>query len=59
MASMAPQLRENRPDTPKGPLAGRSPEQARALLDTAIGQERARAAVDVLAEAVLPAMRAM
>lgn len=24
---MAPQLRENRPGTPKGPLAGRSPEQ--------------------------------
>jgi signal transduction histidine kinase len=30
--SMAPQLRENRPGTPAGPLAGRSPEQARALM---------------------------
>jgi len=32
MANMAPQLREDGPGTPKGPLAGRSPEQARALL---------------------------
>jgi len=31
-ASMAPQLRENRPTAPKGPLAGRSPEQARSLM---------------------------
>jgi hypothetical protein len=30
--NMAKQLRENRPDTPQGPLAGRSPEQARALM---------------------------
>ena len=30
--SMAPQLRENRPTAPKGPLAGRSPEQARSLM---------------------------
>jgi hypothetical protein len=30
--SIAPQLRENRPGTPGGPLAGRSPEQARALM---------------------------
>jgi signal transduction histidine kinase len=34
MASLAPQLRDNRPDTPKGPLPGRSPEQARALLSS-------------------------
>ena len=34
MASMAPQLREIRPTTPKGPLAGRSPDQARALLSS-------------------------
>jgi hypothetical protein len=34
MASMAPQLRENRADTPKGPVPGRSPEQARALLSS-------------------------
>jgi signal transduction histidine kinase len=32
MASIAPQLREERPDTPMGPLAGRSPDQARALM---------------------------
>jgi hypothetical protein len=32
MSSMAPQLREIRPSTPLGPLAGRSPDQARALL---------------------------
>jgi len=31
-ASMAPQLRENRRTAPKGPLAGRSPEQARSLM---------------------------
>jgi signal transduction histidine kinase len=31
-ASMAPQLRENRPTVPTGPLAGRSPEQARSLM---------------------------
>jgi signal transduction histidine kinase len=31
-ASMAPQLRESRPTAPKGPLAGRSPEQARSLM---------------------------
>ena len=31
-ANMAPQLRENRPTAPKGPLAGRSPEQARSLM---------------------------
>jgi signal transduction histidine kinase len=30
--SMAPQLRENRPAAPQGPLAGRSPEQARSLM---------------------------
>jgi signal transduction histidine kinase len=30
--NMAKQLRENRPGTPPGPLAGRSPEQARALM---------------------------
>jgi hypothetical protein len=29
---MAPQLRENRPAAPQGPLAGRSPEQARSLM---------------------------
>ena len=34
MASMAPQLREVRPTTPQGPLAGRSPDQARALLSS-------------------------
>jgi len=34
MASMAPQLREIRPSTPQGPLAGRSPDQARALLSS-------------------------
>jgi hypothetical protein len=34
MANMAPQLRENRQDTPRGPLSGRSPEQARALLSS-------------------------
>ena len=32
MASIAPQLRENRPGVPMGPLAGGSPEQARALM---------------------------
>ena len=30
--NMARQLRENRPETPTGPLSGRSPEQARALM---------------------------
>jgi signal transduction histidine kinase len=30
--NMAPQLRESRPAMPKGPLAGRSPEQARSLM---------------------------
>jgi signal transduction histidine kinase len=30
--SMAPQLRESRPTAPKGPLPGRSPEQARSLM---------------------------
>jgi signal transduction histidine kinase len=30
--SMAPQLRDNRPAAPQGPLAGRSPEQARSLM---------------------------
>ena len=30
--NMAPQLRESRPTAPKGPLAGRSPEQARSLM---------------------------
>lgn len=34
MASMAPQLRESRSGAPKGPLAGRSPERARALLSS-------------------------
>jgi len=34
MANMAPQLRENRENTPRGPLSGRSPEQARALLSS-------------------------
>ena len=29
---MAPQLRESRPTAPRGPLAGRSPEQARSLM---------------------------
>jgi hypothetical protein len=32
LASMAPQLRESRPDAPRGPLAGRSPDRARNLL---------------------------
>ncbi|HMD91504.1 MAG TPA: nitrate- and nitrite sensing domain-containing protein [Trebonia sp.] len=32
MASIAPQLRENRPGVPSGPPAGGSPEQARALM---------------------------
>ena len=32
MASLAPQLRDSRPETPLGPVPGRSPEQARALL---------------------------
>jgi signal transduction histidine kinase len=31
-ASLAPQLRENRPGMPRRPLAGRSPEQARARM---------------------------
>ena len=31
---MAPQLRENRPTAPTGPLAGRSPEQARSLMSS-------------------------
>jgi signal transduction histidine kinase len=30
--NLAPQLRESRPGTPTGPLSGRSPEQARALM---------------------------
>jgi signal transduction histidine kinase len=30
--NMAPQLRESRPAAPQGPLAGRSPEQARSLM---------------------------
>jgi signal transduction histidine kinase len=34
MASMAPQLRDSRPETPNSPLVGRSPEQARALLSS-------------------------
>jgi signal transduction histidine kinase len=34
MASMAPQLRDSRPETPSSPLVGRSPEQARALLSS-------------------------
>jgi Histidine kinase-, DNA gyrase B-, and HSP90-like ATPase len=34
LASMSPQLRENRQESPKGPLSGRSPEQARALLSS-------------------------
>jgi signal transduction histidine kinase len=34
MASLAPQLRDIRPEAPKGSLAGRSPEQARALLSS-------------------------
>jgi hypothetical protein len=34
MASLAPQLRENRAETPTGSLSGRSPEQARALLSS-------------------------
>jgi signal transduction histidine kinase len=34
MTNMAPQLRESRQQTPKGPLSGRSPEQARALLSS-------------------------
>jgi signal transduction histidine kinase len=34
MASLAPQLRDNRSEAPKGPLPGRSPEQARALLSS-------------------------
>jgi len=32
MASIAPQLREDRPGVPKGPMPGRSPEQARSLM---------------------------
>jgi signal transduction histidine kinase len=32
MANMAPQLRASRAEAPKSPVAGRSPEQARALL---------------------------
>ncbi len=32
MASIAPQLREDRPGAPKGPLADRSPEQARTIM---------------------------
>jgi signal transduction histidine kinase len=32
MASIAPQLRDDRPGTPKGPMPGRSPEQARSLM---------------------------
>ena len=50
MASLAPQLREDRPNTPRGPLSDKSPEQARALLssiqkglrtgrDTAVGDD--------------------
>jgi hypothetical protein len=34
MASMAPQLRESRPEAASTPMAGRSPEQARALLSS-------------------------
>jgi hypothetical protein len=34
MANLAPQLREERPDAPRGPLPGKSPEQARALLSS-------------------------
>lgn len=34
MASMAPQLRDSRPEAPSSPLVGRSPEQARALLSS-------------------------
>ncbi|HEX6452632.1 MAG TPA: ATP-binding protein, partial [Trebonia sp.] len=34
MASLAPQLREERPDAPRGPLPGKSPEQARELLSS-------------------------
>ncbi|HTU76792.1 MAG TPA: nitrate- and nitrite sensing domain-containing protein [Trebonia sp.] len=34
MASLAPQLRENRPQDLKGSVPGRSPEQARALLSS-------------------------
>jgi signal transduction histidine kinase len=34
MASLAPQLRENRPEASNGPVVGRSPEQARALLSS-------------------------
>jgi hypothetical protein len=34
MASLAPQLRDSRPETPQGPVPGRSPEQARALLSS-------------------------
>jgi signal transduction histidine kinase len=34
MASLAPQLRESRPQDPKGSMSGRSPEQARALLSS-------------------------
>jgi signal transduction histidine kinase len=34
MASLAPQLQEERPSTPRGPLPGKSPEQARALLSS-------------------------
>jgi signal transduction histidine kinase len=30
--NMAPQLRDSRPSAPQGPLAGRSPEQARSLM---------------------------
>jgi hypothetical protein len=31
---MAPQLRDNRPAAAQGPLAGRSPEQARSLMSS-------------------------
>jgi hypothetical protein len=34
MANLAPQLQEERPSTPRGPLPGKSPEQARALLSS-------------------------
>jgi len=34
MASLAPQLRDSRPEAPQGSLPGRSPEQARALLSS-------------------------
>ena len=44
-ANMAPQLRDNRPAAAQGPLAGRSPEQARSLMSSIqLGLRSGRAA---------------